>query len=88
MNNTYETSINHVTEGHSKDHFVIIETSEKSVITALEAKPDQFENYWEDNTPGCPRLVRFRIPFDQVSWGSLAKRKARPDAHLNFGNAA
>jgi hypothetical protein len=82
MTNTYETTITHVTEGHDKDEYVIIETSEKTVISSLENKPDHFEVVSEDNTEGCPRLVRFRIPFNDVNWGALAKRKGTPRPHI------
>lgn len=78
MTTTYETCINHLTEGNVKDEYVVIETSEKTVISALESKPDRFEKFWEDDTPGCPRLVRFRIPFADVNWAGLAKRKGTP----------
>jgi len=84
MPSTYETTVSHVSEGHDKDEYVVIETSERAVITALESKPDRFEVVSEDRTPGLPRLVRFRIPFDQVNWAGLAKRKAAPGAHLNL----
>lgn len=85
---TYETSISHVTDGHTKDEYVIIETSEKSVITALERKPDQFEKIFEDNSPGFPRLVRFRIPFENVNWAALAKRQGptNPNSLNNLRN--
>ena len=82
LTNIYETCISHVTEGDEKDEYVVIETSEKTVITALERKPDAFEKISEDNTPGCPRTVRFRIPFGDVNWGALAKRKGSPRPNL------
>lgn len=65
--NEYETSVNHVTIGHEKDEYVVIETSERTVISALESKPESFEKVHEDNTPGLPRLVRFRIPVADVN---------------------
>lgn len=80
--NEYETTVNHVTLGHEKDAFVIIETSEKTVISALESKPESFEKIWGNNTPGLPRLVRFRIPITDVNWAGLAKRKGSPRPHL------
>lgn len=78
--NEYETTVSHVTVGHEKDEYVLIETSEKTVISALEAKPDRFEMVFDDNTPGLPRLVRFRIPWNEVSWGALAKRTGNVSA--------
>jgi hypothetical protein len=82
---TYETSISHVTEGDIKDEYVHIESSEPTVISALLRKP-AFEVVSEDSTPGFPRLVRFRIPVNDVNWGALARRKGtpRPQAHLNL----
>ncbi|MBO0844574.1 MAG: hypothetical protein J2P22_04065 [Nocardioides sp.] len=74
MTHTYETSVNHVTFGDDKEPYVTIETSERTVITALE-KSGRFENVWEDNTRGLPRLVRFRIPLEEVSWAGLAKAR-------------
>lgn len=81
--NTYETNINHVTDGRRKDHYVQIETSEPIVITQL-TKSGKFEYLEEDNTPGHPRLVRFRIPFERVNWAGLAKR----DSAGNLANLA
>lgn len=78
----YETSINHVTIGHEKDAYVEIETSERTVISALESKPESFEKVSEDNTPGLPRVVRFRIAITDVNWAGLAKRKGSPRPHL------
>jgi hypothetical protein len=80
--NEYETSINHVTIGHEKAPYVEVETSEKTVISALESKPESFQKISEDNTPGLPRVVRFRIPITDVNWAGLAKRKGSPRPHL------
>lgn len=80
--NEYETSVNHVTIGHEKDAYVEIETSERTVISALESKPESFEKVSEDNTPDLPRLVRFRISITDVNWAGLAKRKGSPRPHL------
>jgi hypothetical protein len=81
MNQTYETTISHVTEGNDKDEYVYVETSEKTVISSLLGK-NRFEVVWEDTTPGMPRLIRFRIPINDVNWGGLAKRKGSPRPHL------
>lgn len=86
--NEYETSINHVTLGHEKDAYVEIETSERTVISALESKPESFEKVSEDTTPSLPRLVRFRIPVTDVNWAGLAKRKGSPRPHLREARRA
>lgn len=86
--NEYETSINHVTIGHEKDAYVEIETSERTVISALESKPESFEKLSEDNTPGLPRVVRFRISINDVNWAGLAKRKGSPRPHLQEARRA
>lgn len=82
MPNLYETAVNHVTEGDVKDEFVMIETSERTVITALESKPDRFEIVRDDRTAGCPRMVTFRIPVADVNWAGLAKRRGSARPHL------
>ncbi|MGH3350923.1 MAG: hypothetical protein ACRDPS_09685 [Nocardioides sp.] len=86
--NEYETSVNHVTMGYEKDEYVVVESSEKTVISALESKPESFEKVWEDNTPGLPRLVRFRISITDVNWAGLAKRKGSPRPHLQEARRA
>lgn len=82
MANLYETAVNHVAEGDVKDEFVTIETSQRTVITALESKPDRFEIVRDDRTPGCPRMVTFRIPVADVNWAGLAKRRGTSRPHL------
>lgn len=89
MTNVYETTVSHVTEGDVKDAYVLIESTERAVIGALESKPDRFEVVHEDNTPGCPRLVRFRIPITDVNWAGLARRRGSPRPHLRaLGDSA